>query len=164
MGAPIGNKFWELRAKNGRDILFATSELLWEAATEYFEWCDDNPLIEIDFKGKDADRVSIPHLRPYTLHGLCLYLDCGTAYFRNFTPPTDDFKSVITRITETIYSQKFTGAASGFLNPNIIARDLGLAEKTIATVDITKENDFSKLSDDDLLNLATVMKKLQNAD
>ena len=29
-----------------------------------------------------------------------------------------------------IYEQKFTGAAAGLLNPNIIARDLGLADKT----------------------------------
>ena len=40
-----------------------------------------------------------------------------------------DYMSVITRIEETIYNQKFTGAASGFLNPNIIARDLGLVDK-----------------------------------
>jgi hypothetical protein len=27
-----------------------------------------------------------------------------------------------------MYTQKFTGAAAGFLNPNIIARDLGLRD------------------------------------
>jgi hypothetical protein len=37
---------------------------------------------------------------------------------------------VITRIDKYIYNQKFEGAAAGFLNPNIIARDLGLADKT----------------------------------
>ncbi len=40
-----------------------------------------------------------------------------------------DFSKVITRIREIIYNQKFTGAAAGFLNPNIIARDLGLVDK-----------------------------------
>lgn len=133
MGAPKGNQFWKLRAKHGRDTLFESPELLWDAATEYFEWCDNNPLIEIDFKGKDADRVELPKMRPYTLHGLCLYLDCSTSYFREFKnserKSKKDFMSVITRIEETIYNQKFTGAASGFLNPNIIARDLGLVDK-----------------------------------
>ncbi|MGV2452450.1 UNVERIFIED_CONTAM: DNA-packaging protein [Ralstonia mannitolilytica] len=133
MGAPKGNQFWKLRAKHGRDTLFESPELLWDAATEYFEWCDNNPLIEIDFKGKDADRVELPKMRPYTLHGLCLYLDCSTSYFREFKNSErknkKDFMSVITRIEETIYNQKFTGAASGFLNPNIIARDLGLVDK-----------------------------------
>ncbi|GEJ46024.1 DNA-packaging protein [Chryseobacterium sp. ON_d1] len=133
MGAPKGNQFWKLRAKHGRDTLFESPELLWDAATEYFEWCDNNPLIEIDFKGKDADRVELPKMRPYTLHGLCIYLDCSTSYFREFKnserKSKKDFMSVITRIEETIYNQKFTGAASGFLNPNIIARDLGLVDK-----------------------------------
>ena len=30
---------------------------------------------------------------------------------------------------EIIYNQKFTGAAADLLNPNIIARELGLADK-----------------------------------
>jgi len=41
----------------------------------------------------------------------------------------EDFLTVITRIEEIIYEQKFTGSASGFFNANIIARDLGLADK-----------------------------------
>ena len=43
MAAPKGNKFWMLRSKHGRDKLFATPELLWDAACEYFQWCDENP-------------------------------------------------------------------------------------------------------------------------
>jgi len=164
MAAPEGNEFWKLRSKHGRDILFATPGLLWEAACEYFEWCDENKLIEVDFRGKDADRVNIPHMRPYTIHGLCLYLDCGTAYFRNFKPPTEDFKSVVTRIEEVIYNQKFEGAASGFFNANIIARDLGLAEKSEVKANIEKESNFDNLSTDELMALAETMKKLQSAD
>jgi hypothetical protein len=133
MAAPIGNRFWELRSKHGRDKLFQSPKLLWDAACEYFEWCEDNPLIEIDFKGKDADQVELPKMRAFTMQGLCLYLNCGTAYFRNFKNEKraqgQGFKSVIAKIEETIYTQKFTGAAAGFLNANIIARDLGLTDK-----------------------------------
>lgn len=137
MAAPLGNQFWKQRSKHGRDRLFETPQLLWEAACEYFQWCDENPLIEIDFKGKDADRVELPKMRAYTMHGLCFYLDCNTVYFNQFElsirDKTDelskDFSKVITRIREVVYNQKFTGAAAGFLNPNIIARDLGLADK-----------------------------------
>lgn len=42
MAAPKGNQFWMLRSKHGRDKLFATPEALWEAACEYFQWCDEN--------------------------------------------------------------------------------------------------------------------------
>jgi len=136
MAAPIGNKFWELRSKHGRDRLFATPELMWEAATEYFEWIEENPLIQIDYKGKDADRVEIPHIKPFTIQGLCLYLDCNVKYFNEFEVSirdredqlSKDFSNIITRIRETIYSQKFDGASCGFYNANIIARDLGLQD------------------------------------
>lgn len=140
MAAPKGNQFWKLRSKHGRDRLFATPQLLWEAAEEYFEWCDENPLIEIDFRGKDADKVELPKMRPYTLHGLCIYLDCSTSYFREFKSNIKDkdngFLTVITRIEEVIYNQKFSGAAAGFLKENIIARDLGLADKKDADLKV----------------------------
>lgn len=129
MAAPIGNQFWKLRSKHGRDRLFATPELLWEAACEYFEWCQENPLIEVDFRGKDADEVKLPKMRAFTIHGLCRYLDVNVQYLNDFEKTcTKDFSVVITRIKEIIYDQKFTGAAAGFLNPNIIARDLGLKD------------------------------------
>lgn len=129
MAAPIGNQFWKLRSKHGRDRLFATPELLWEAACEYFEWCENNPLIEVDFRGKDAAQVELPKMRAFTMEGLCRYLDANTRYFKDFEKNCpDDFSPIITRIKEIIYDQKFTGAAAGFLNPNIIARDLGLKD------------------------------------
>lgn len=146
MGAPKGNQFWKIRAKHGRDKLFKTPELLWEAATEYFEWCDANPLIEIDFKGKDASKVELPRMRAYTMHGLCIYLDCSTEFFKNFeqnNKDAKDFMPIISRIKEVIYNQKFSGAAAGFLNPNIIARDLGLKDSTDVT---TKGESMNKIT------------------
>lgn len=133
MGAPEGNQFWKLRSKHGRKKLFETPELMWEAACEYFQWCEDNPFIEVDFRGKYLQEVAIPKMRPYTLHGLCIYLDASTSFWREFKnsgrASENDFMSVVTRIEEVIYNQKYSGAASGFLNPNIIARDLGLIDK-----------------------------------
>lgn len=168
MGAPIGNNFWQIRTKHGRDKIFATPDLLLEAAIEYFQWCDSHPLIEIDFKGKDADRVEIPKMRAYTLHGLCIYLGVNTGYFRDFrdtiksksTQLDKDFSSVIAHIEETIYEQKFVGAAAGFLNPNIIARDLGLAEKTESKIDhtLTQALDYSQLSDEALKEIEDASK------
>lgn len=134
MAAPKGNQFWKLRSKHGRDKLFATPELLWEAACEYFDWIDNNPLIEIDYVGKDATQVEKPHTRPYTLEGLVMYLDACTNYWKEFRKRCNDnnekdFIAIITRIEEIIRRQKFEGAACGFYNANIIARDLGLSDK-----------------------------------
>lgn len=136
MGAPKGNKFWELRAKHGRDKLFETPELLWEAAVEYFEWCEENPLLEekgFAFQGA-VTKESFSKLRAFTWSGLCLYLDCSDGYFREFKKDcSKDFVSVISKIEQVIYNQKFTGAAADLLNANIIARDLGLKDSTDLT-------------------------------
>ena len=133
MPAPKGNQFWLLRSKHGREKLFKTPSLMWQAACEYFQWCQENPLMECVVHGKDSTIIQLPKMRPFTIHGLCEYLDCNTQYFKTFkaqlTDKDKDFNTIIIRIEETIYRQKFEGASCGFLNPNIIARDLGLQDK-----------------------------------
>ena len=37
---------------------------------------------------------------------------------------------VTKKVEQIIYNQKFAGATAGLMNPNIIARDLGLSDKT----------------------------------
>jgi len=136
----IGNQFWKMRSKHGRDKLFATAELLWEAACEYFQWCDENPWYKNEaVKAGDhfGEHVQIPIARPYTIKGLCIYLDCNSEYFRQFKASLGneqtDFSRIILLIEETIYTQKFEGAAVGAFNSNIIARDLGLTDKKDVT-------------------------------
>ena len=134
MAAPKENQFWKLRSKHGRDKLFATSDLLWEAACEFFQWCDDNPWKKVETKVKSTgtDITTMPTARPYTISGLCLYLGCNVQYLSQFKAglpkEEEDFSLVITRIEQTIYTQKFEGAAVGAFNANIIARDLGLKD------------------------------------
>lgn len=140
-----GNRFWERRAKHGRDKLFSSPEILWESAQEYFKWCEENPLIEIDFRGKDSNMVELPKMRAFTWDGLELFLDIYSLRDYKTNPNYSDFQQVITRIEKIIYTQKFTGAAAGFLNPNIIARDLGLSEKTQADVTVKT---FGKLEEE----------------
>src|SRR5690606_35163598 len=130
MAAPIGNKYWQLRSKHGRDKLFATPELLWQAACEYFVWCDNNPVLKEDYVVKDADKVQSELQRHYTISGLCIYLDVSSVWWAKIKgSATEDFLQVLSSIEEIIYSQKFDGAAVGVFNQSIIARDLGLADK-----------------------------------
>jgi len=130
MAAPKGNNFWEKRSKHGRDKIFATPEIMWDAACEYFNWCIDNPWIAQEIHGKDPQLCEVAKVRPFTLTGLCIYLGINTKYFFDFKQNcSKDFSEVVTRIEEIIYTQKFEGAATGFFNANIIARDLGLIDK-----------------------------------
>lgn len=146
----IKNDFWKRRAKHGRDSLFEKPEHLWEDACAYFEWCYKNPLLEHDLKvvgnggndGSSVQEVYIEHVKPFTWYGLCLFLGVTPSWFNNFRKRAlagdimnmskelqDDFMLTIELIEKTIYSQKFEGAAAGFFNATIIARDLGLVDR-----------------------------------
>lgn len=128
----LGNRFWEVRSSAGPKPRFATAEDLWTACCEYFEWVEANPLWEdklVAFQGL-ASHEPVAKMRAMTLAGLCLYLDISRVTWAEWKKSRADLSAVITRAEEVIYSQKFAGAAADLLNANIIARDLGLADKS----------------------------------
>lgn len=130
MAAPQQNQFWKQRSKHGRDKLFDSPETIWDSATEYFEWCDDNPLTEQKAFGTGL-KMNVSLMRAYTLKGLLLFLDIDENTWQRYRKEEayKDFWAVISKIDNVIYTQKFEGAAAGLLNQNIIARDLGLVDK-----------------------------------
>ncbi len=185
MAAPKGNRFWELRSKHGKDKLFTSPELLWEAACEYFEWCIDHPWLKMEqTKAKASLKITsedgelkdissfdpqnltgLPTARPFTLSGLCLYLNCSESYFRVFKSTlkekNEDYLTVITRIEQTIETQQFEGATVGAYNANIIARKLGLTENVDHTTK-GKELPGTTINNFDLSDIDTeVLKELK---
>ena len=131
----IKNEFWKARLKSGRDKIFEKPENLWTAALEYFEWVQDNPLYRNEAI-KSGDRageiIQIPTERPMTIQGLCIYLDISFETFNNYgsnQDPWKDFFAIVTRIREIIKDQKLAGAIIGAYNANIVARELGMADK-----------------------------------
>jgi len=134
MSAPLGNKFWELRSSHGRNPIFASPDALWGAACEYFAWVEENPLWEdkvMSYQGVNTHEP-ISKMRAMTVDGMCLFLDIGIQTWHDYKA-RKDFSEVTARIERVIRSQKFAGAAADLLNANIIARDLGLAEKSELT-------------------------------
>ena len=131
MAAPKNNQYWRARSSHGRKPIFKTDEILWKACIEYFDWVEKNPLIEsVVYQGKVMKKGS-PLMRAMTISGMCIYLDISEDTWANYRAKKD-FLGVTTRAENIIYNQKFAGAAAGLLNANIIARDLGLIEKTSA--------------------------------
>lgn len=134
--APIGNQFWKARAKHGRDKIFSTPKMLLDAAHEYFEWVDANPLIEskaAQFQGEQVD-LTVKKMRAMTLEGLYIFLGVSKQTWFDYKA-REDFVDVMAEIEAIIRTQKFAGAAADMLNANIIARDLGL--KDASTNEIT---------------------------
>jgi hypothetical protein len=96
MAAPKNNQFWKARGKHGRDKIFSSPGILWEAVCEYFQWCDDNK-----WDGKK--------IRPYTIEGLCVFLDIDSRTFRNYQNKEEykDFFPILWKIEDIIKTQKF---------------------------------------------------------
>ena len=150
--------YWEGRKKLGRPKNIKDAQQLWEYACEYFDSVDSNPfLINEQRRGTvkiekdaflsedelDAIRtpvVGIPTIRPYTWNGFSNYLFERSIisnidhYRYNLDNNYQDFIGVVRAINKIIYDQKFEGAAVGVFNSSIIARELGLTDKTQVTV------------------------------
>lgn len=130
MAAPAGNQFWKARSSHGRKPIFGSPDELWSACQEYFEWVEANPLYEdklVTFQGM-ATHEPVAKMRAMTLSGLCIFLDIARRTWDEYRS-REDFSPVCDAVEETMRDQKFTGAAADLLNANIIARDLGLADK-----------------------------------
>jgi DNA-packaging protein gp3 len=139
----IGNEYWKFRNKHGRDFKY-TSEKLWEEAVKYFEWISEkvwNKKEAIKSGDLAGTLIDIPTQTPMSLEGFCLFADIDFKTFQNYErQETSDYVQVTTRIRKIIESHQFEGATVGAFNPNIIARKLGLTDRTDITSDGEKIN------------------------
>jgi len=153
MAAPKGNEFWKMRSSHGRAPIFKTPDDLWDAAQEYFQWVHDNPLAEdkvFSYQGETFHDTQYK-MRAMTVEGLCLFLDITLPTWMEYRK-REGFTNITSRIDYIIRQQKFTGAAADLLNPQIIARDLGLKDSSETELKghIHLSHSASDLSDDDL--------------
>lgn len=134
MAAPKGNQFWRVRSSHGRKPIFPDPDILWDACCEYFEWVEANPLWEdrvMSYQGVNTHEP-VAKMRAMTVTGLCNFLDISLQAWTEYRT-RNGFGDVTTRVDQIIRDQKFAGAAADLLNANIIARDLGLADKSELT-------------------------------
>lgn len=124
-----GNEIWQMRKVHGKPLMFDTPEKLWQAALEYFKWNDENPLYEVKAfaSGGRVVTQSIPKMRIMTVESFCLHAHTSRETFNEYRKKSD-YVDVCSSIDTAIREQKLSGAASGFFNAMIIARDLGLRE------------------------------------
>lgn len=114
--------------------LVDTPEELWEIALEYFNWVNDNPLVELKAMSSKDDgivKVALPKMRAMTIEGLNIFLGISRDTWHKWGDQNKhpDLADVVAYVNLIIREQKFTGAASDLLNANIISKDLGLSEK-----------------------------------
>lgn len=165
MSAPAGNKFWEARSSHGRAPMFKTPDEMWGAACEYFEWAESNPLKgeKLFSHSGEIIRGEYVKMRAFTIEGLCNFLGITSRAWRGYREKKD-FVPIIERVEQVMFEQKFSGAAADLLNANIIARDLGLADKSELTGKDGGPVETKDASDRDLAKaLAAILTRGVNA-
>ena len=123
----------------GKPKYIETPEKLLEHFMNYVKWAKDNPRKKEDYVGKDAIRVYRELERPLTWVGFeCWLFDNGIIaelkdYEQNKDERYTNHAPIISRIKQAIETDQFEGATVGQYNHNIIARKLGLIEKSETT-------------------------------
>lgn len=141
-------RLWE-KVKVGAPPAFSSPEEMWERAVEYFKWCEENAIEEhkaFSFQG-EITKTELPRMRAMTQAGLCTFLSIGKSTWHDYCNKPE-FSDVTSAINDVMYEQKFSGAAAGMLNANIIARDLGLAERSESNVELKEVKSFSEMYGD----------------
>lgn len=161
MAAPRGNAYYTL-AKNFVKPVSYTPKKLWGKALEYFKWNGDNPLKEQKVFGSGF-RANVNKLRAMTISGFCVYACISRDTFNNYEKQ-EAYSDICKRIKDIIYQQKLEGAAADLLNPSIIAREIGLTEKTDITTKGESLNDsgIENLTNDEKLQLLRLKQKMRD--
>lgn len=127
------------KRKKRRPRLFEEPQELWEFFQQYKKYIEDNPIQEVIWVGRDAIEKKKKHLMPPTWKGFEAFLfrigvgNCTACvnldnYRRNVGESYAEFLGIVRIIGAEMFERKFSGAAVGIYQYNIIARELGLAD------------------------------------
>ena len=113
-----------------------TPEKLWEYFLDYVKHEQSNPMSKVDYVGREGFQVETKLETPITFEGFECYLadqeiinDLGD-YEMNKDNRYTSYATIITRVKKNCFVHNFKGASVGLFNANIIAKKLGLIEKT----------------------------------
>jgi hypothetical protein len=125
-----------------------TPERLWELFEEYVKHEKNNPMLKVDYVGKDGRKEYTELETPITFEGFeCYLMDKGVIedlghYSNNKDNRYSEYVTIITRIRKNCFTHNFKGASVGLFNANIIAKKLGLSEKVETQQTIITRFDF----------------------
>lgn len=122
---------WQVVNAGGQAIS-NTPKQLWEAAIDYFKWCDNNP---IEAKrtltsGKtQGQKVTSEYTRPYSIKGMCLHCNISERYLddiRQTNAKDSEWYNIIEKILMIIYTQNLEGAIVDLYNPIMVSKVLNM--------------------------------------
>ena len=133
---------WRI-ANSGRIASSTTPQELWENATRYFQWSDDNPIITSKTltSGKEAGKVvTNTTIRPYSIKALCLHCGILEEWLRDIRSGKDKsslYYIVVSKILYIIFIQNMEMAIIGEFNPIFTAKVLNIDKDDTPTGAVT---------------------------
>lgn len=142
---------------NGKAVfvekVFQTPEELFRACFSYFEWVDQRPFKRMKHlvvslgagMGSEVQEVEETLPRMYTIYGLILYLGVVPKTYYDWKDPMSRYywpagANVLSWAETIIREQNLTLAGSGFLNPMLVMRMLGIREQLdVKTEDVSPD-------------------------
>ena len=108
---------------------FSDPEDMLAECMRYFDWVAATPLLEekVFCQGDKIQRPEVRRMRAMSLEGMCIFLDTTKSTWGKYAKKPE-YREVVQYVRDTLFAQKFEGAAAGMLNASIIARDLGLKD------------------------------------
>lgn len=134
---PYGTpEYWDHVMNKPSGVIFDTPQDLLDCARDYFAWAHSTPLQaqKLFFYKGAVVSANEAKMRVFTIEGLCSFIGMSSRNFLLYAEdPEHRMYDAAMMIKQIIYTQKFEGASANLLNPVIIARDLGLADKKEVT-------------------------------
>ena len=120
-------------------------EELWGFFCDYIEHERSNPMQKTEYIGQNAIKVTLDLETPITFEGFECYLfkmdiisDLGD-YAKNKDNAYSEYPPIIKQIKSFCFTNNFKGASVGLFNASLIARKLGLTDKTSVDLSGTVE-------------------------
>ena len=140
-------------------------DALWAACDTYFCWAEDNPIVEeqlVIYKGMTR-LVPVPKIRPMTKRGLCRFLGIARTTWTEWKRDRPELAAAIERAEFVVWDQKFAGAAVGIFNGNLVARELGIADKTEHSGELQLEDITPRPRDPDREAMRAALRRVREA-
>jgi hypothetical protein len=111
-----------------------TPEKLWQLFEEYLTTLE---VLEMEVPHVKLGTVMLRTTEPMTMEGFKSFGHDKGVTIKHYVDNTDnaytDYCTIVTRIKDRIYKNNFSRAAVGIYKENLIAKQLGLAEKIVQT-------------------------------
>lgn len=134
MAAPKNNQYYLKRIVSGRPPKYTPKQWA-EKMMDYLDYMDGHTWDKqeaIKSGDKVGTLISVPTKTPLTIQGFCNFAGVSSELYARYKSDKgfEDYHGITTYMDGIIKQNQLEGSMVGAYNPNIVARLLGLAEKT----------------------------------